>query len=92
MYYFVCRSNLSKEEEKLRQQELARQRLDILRQRQRLQGDNLVRGETILQHNDLEENESFMTDGRKDEVILGLLDVRHARERNALIKVTKLPS
>ncbi|RUS75677.1 hypothetical protein EGW08_016571 [Elysia chlorotica] len=80
------KSNLSKEEEKLRQKELARQRLEIVRQRQRLQGDNLVRGETILQLDEFE-NDSYPSDARKDEVVLGMLDVRHARERKALIKL-----
>ncbi|GFS04525.1 trichohyalin-like [Elysia marginata] len=77
----------SKEDEKSRQQELARQRLEMLQQCQRLQKDNLVRGESVLLLDDMALGDESSAEGRMDDLVLGLLDVRHARERNMLLKL-----
>ena len=49
-----------------------------------------MRGETILTLDGEDENVSSPAEGRTDDLVLGLLDVRHARERNVLIRVSHL--
>ena len=72
------------EEERKRQQDLARQRLEEARQRKKMQGENLVRGESIVLP-DEDENDS----SKIGETILRVLDRSHQKERDLLIKVTK---
>ncbi|GFN88861.1 trichohyalin-like [Plakobranchus ocellatus] len=81
------KSNLSKEEERNRQQELARQRLEMARQQRQLQGDNLVRGETIHLPGGIDGDKDQPGEGKVDDAVLSVLDKRHAKERDTLIKL-----
>ena len=72
---------LSNEEERRRQEDLARQRLEAARQR-KLQGENLVRGESIV----IADGE-LTDDSKLEEAVLKVLDKRHRNERDLLIKV-----
>ncbi|XP_035826163.1 uncharacterized protein LOC101847194 [Aplysia californica] len=75
------RHKMSKDEERQRQQDLARQRLEAARQR-KLQGENMVRGETIVLPEGEMEDES-----KVGETALRMLDRRHQLERDLLIKL-----